>query len=397
MSDGRNVRPMSKQCINEIKVIRLIGLFQSPICMEDGDVLPGAWTVALEECSKNRRQPGDPNVEPLFSSSITVFAGRRKSRCHRRGRPRPSAHATPTRMREVSPFAVGSRAWRVVLALVLAAASTGACRSQQQWTENDGGVTRWIDVPGGQLKTRVYMRSAAPEAPILVLVVHGDLPEPPPSYQYEFAKNIADTVENAATTGIVAAGVLRPGYYDPVGDRSSGDMGRAVADNYTPEVVDAVASAARALATDHDARAIVLVGHSGGAAIAANLLGRHPDVAHGAVLVGCGCDPAAWRATRLADTGNPVFRGETRSLQPLNLVDDVAPATVVRLVVGEDDDVAPPAYSQAYARALRERGIDASVEVVPGLGHNILFAPSVFEAVTDVLAMMASMAAPDER
>jgi predicted esterase len=181
-----------------------------------------------------------------------------------------------------------------------------------------------------------------------------------------------------------------------VGDRSSGDLGWAVADNHTPEVVDAVASAARVLAMDHDARAIVLVGHSGGAAIAADLLGRHPEVADAAVLVGCGCDPAAWRAARLADTGNPVFSGPTRSLQPVDLADDVSPGAVVRLVVGENDDVVPPAHSQAYARALRERGIDVSVEVIPGLGHDILFAPSVFGAVTDVVATLASMAAPNE-
>ena len=38
-------------------------------------------------------------------------------------------------MREVNLFAVGSRAWRVVLVLLVAVAGTGACRSpQQQWT-----------------------------------------------------------------------------------------------------------------------------------------------------------------------------------------------------------------------------------------------------------------------
>jgi hypothetical protein len=31
---------------------------------------------------------------------------------------------------------------------------------------------------------------------------------------------------------VVAAGILRAGYTDPYGDQSSGDMGRAVADNY---------------------------------------------------------------------------------------------------------------------------------------------------------------------
>ena len=65
-----------------------------------------------------------------------------------------------------------------------------------------------------------------------MLVLHGDLPDPAPSYQYEFAKVIADRFE-----GVVAAGVLRPGYRDPAGAESSGDMERAMADNYTPEVV----------------------------------------------------------------------------------------------------------------------------------------------------------------
>ena len=241
-------------------------------------------------------------------------------------------------------------------------------------------MTRWIDVPAGRLKTRVYTGTAASESPVLVLVLHGDLPEPPPSYQYEFAKVIADAARNT-----VAAGVLRPGYRDPTGDRSSGDMGGAVADNYTPEAVDAVASVARELAREYRAPATILVGHSGGAAIAANVLGRQPEVAQGAVLVGCGCDPRAWRASRWAETSNPIFNGPTRSLLPLDLARGVAPGTIVRMVVGQDDDVVPPQHSQAYATALRERGVDVSVEVLPGLRHNILFAPRVLDALRDVL------------
>ena len=133
------------------------------------------------------------------------------------------------------------------------------------------------------------------------------------------------------------------------------------------------------------AHAVLLVGHSGGAAIAANILGRHPGIADGAVLVGCGCDPSAWRARRRAETGNSFFDGPTRSLLPLEAADAVAPGAIVRMVVGEDDDVAPAAYSQSYAAALRKRGIDVSVDVVPGLGHNILFAAPVLKAVEDVL------------
>src|SRR5262245_40173731 len=161
-----------------------------------------------------------------------------------------------------------------MLALMMAAGGAVSCRSSTpQWTENDGGATHWIDIPAGRLKTRVYTGTVTSTSPILVLVLHGDLPDPPPSYQYEFAKALV--ADPAVATDVVAAGGLRPGYREPAGDRSSGDMGRAVADNYTPEVVDAVARAARELKKAHRARATILVGHSGGAAIAADLLGRH--------------------------------------------------------------------------------------------------------------------------
>jgi len=280
----------------------------------------------------------------------------------------------------VNVFGGRPRLWHLSLALMIVC-GVGSCRSQQtEWTESDGGVTRWIDVPPGRLKTRIYTGTAVSTSPVLVLVLHGDLPEPPPSYQYEFAKVIADRFE-----GVVAAGVLRPGYRDPTGAQSSGDLGRAIADNYTPEVVGAVARTARELSNASHARGIVLVGHSGGAAIVADVLGRHPGLARGAVLVGCGCDPSAWRARRRAETGNPMFDGPTRSLLPLNLADEVAPGTVVRMVVGEDDDIAPPADSQAYAKALRERSIDVAVDVIPGLGHNILFAPQVLDALANIL------------
>ena len=286
----------------------------------------------------------------------------------------------------MSGFAARRRGRLGLCAALTLTIAAGSCAPQRQWTENDGGVTRWIDVAGGRLKTRVY-RSADPgAAPILVIVLHGDLPEPAPSYQYEFARTVADR-----TDGVVVAGVLRPGYRDPTGDQSSGDMGGAVADNYTPEVVDAVARAARDLATEHRASAIVMVGHSGGAAIAANLLGRHAAVAQGAVLVACGCDPTAWRAGRWAATGNRMFEGSTRSLLPLTLAAHVPPATIVRMVVGDADDVAPPAVSQAYAAALRSHGVQVSLTIVPGLGHNILFAPAVFHALGDVVTQLGAV------
>ena len=297
-------------------------------------------------------------------------------------------------------------AWTLALAAVVAACAPNTA----DWL---GGETQWIDVADGRLKARVFKAAGVVDRPILVLVLHGDLPNP--DYQYLFAKMLtlpsepeawaslrpgfpADWSDDqvaalrSAISGalgpdwnsakIVAAGILRPGYTDPSGDRSAGDMGMAVGDNYTPAVVDAVATAARQLAAAHDASGVVLVGHSGGGAVAANVLGRHPDVADGALLVGCGCDPEAWRARMRAQQPSPIWDQPNESLMPLSLVDGVATGTRVRLLVGEADDVALPQDSRRYADALEASGIDAELTVAPGLGHNILMAPDSFRELS---------------
>src|SRR5215472_11217715 len=91
---------------------------------------------------------------------------------------------------------------------------------------------------------------------------------------------------------LLGVGVLRPGYTDGKGDRSTGEMGMAALDNFTPEVVDTIATVVRVLKGQSQARRIVLVGHSGGATIAANILGRNPGLVEVALLIACAADTA---------------------------------------------------------------------------------------------------------
>ena len=100
----------------------------------------------------------------------------------------------------------------------------------------DSGETVWVTTTQ-RLKTRVYESPDLSPHPILVVVLHGDSPDGPPTYQYRFAATVA-----AALTDVTVAAVLRPGYSDGV-DRSDGMRGDTTGDNYTPEVVNAVASA----------------------------------------------------------------------------------------------------------------------------------------------------------
>jgi pimeloyl-ACP methyl ester carboxylesterase len=268
-----------------------------------------------------------------------------------------------------------------------------------------GGQTMWLGSAGSRLKAQAYSSTELSARPTLVVVLHGDLPDPTPSYQYAFAQLITQGVDAPALPdavrarlkswtpleNVVAVGILRPGYADNSGDRSDGEMGHAAADNFTPEVVDAIAAATASLRKTLNAGRVVLVGHSGGAAIAADVLGRHPESADAALLVACGCDPEGGRARMRQTRASAIWKGPTRSLQPLDLVSTVRRDVVVRLVVGAQDDVVLPEPSVRYATALKERDVDAAVTVVPALGHNILLTDAALNALATLFSAQRAL------
>jgi pimeloyl-ACP methyl ester carboxylesterase len=238
----------------------------------------------------------------------------------------------------------------------------------------------WLNAPEGRIGGRAYINIDSEDEPVLAIVLHGDLLQPDNSYHYGFARAIA-----AQSSDVVVVGLLRPGYSDERGNRSDGEVLNATGDNYTAEVVEAVASATMQMKKRYGTGATILVGHSGGAAIAALVLGLYPDVADAALLVACPCDLPAWRADMMSVRPNPVWQQAHQGLSPLATVSGVRPTSIVELIVGGEDDVVRAEYSQDYAAALQERGIDASVTVLPGLGHNILQRPPVISMAKALL------------
>jgi predicted esterase len=136
---------------------------------------------------------------------------------------------------------------------------------------------------------------------------------------------------------------------------------------------------------------VILAGHSGGAAIFANVLGRQPELADSALLVACGCDPDAFYARRRLADPDPFWNQPNPSLRPLVLAADVPNDTRVRMVVGDQDELLP--MTHAYADALRAHGVDVTVRVAEGLGHNILVTKPVVETLAD---LFDEMGAPKE-
>ena len=216
---------------------------------------------------------------------------------------------------------------------------------------------------------------------MLVVVLHGDLVGvfgvPPTTYHYVFADQAARKVED-----VVVAAVLRPGYRDHSGERSDGDQGLATGDNYTPEVVDAIASVIEQLKARFHPSHTVLVGHSGGAAITGDLLGRRPSAVDGALLASCPCDLAAFRQHMMRmQPDNPLWSKPVRSLSPQDLVSRVSTRVQIVVLTGAKDDVAAPSLSTRYAEALKEHGARVTLMIAPHLGHEILWEPVTYEAL----------------
>jgi pimeloyl-ACP methyl ester carboxylesterase len=240
------------------------------------------------------------------------------------------------------------------------------------------GETLWVTTTQ-RIKSRLYEHAGLSAHPILVIVVHGDSPDGPPKYQYRFAKLAA-----AAIPDTVVAAVLRPGYSDGE-DSSDGMRGFTTGDNYTPEIVNAVATVLSELKDRYHPRRVIMIGHSGGAAIVGDLLGQQGAAVDGALLVSCPCDVAEWRKHMQSIKGGAIWERPVRSLSPLALVDNIPAAAKIWLLVGGNDQVAPSALTLAYAEALRNRNIAVNVTIAPGLGHDILLEPVAMDQLREVV------------
>lgn len=239
--------------------------------------------------------------------------------------------------------------------------------------------------PGHRLTGRMYVRGAVnPDAP-LVIVFHGDAPFHNPGYQYEFAGRLANAVPG---TRVVA--LLRPGYKDTFGAKSDGDRGFAVGDNYDAATMSDVAMAI-AMSDDHIDLSYadhfkvrpgaILVGHSGGAVTAANVAAVHESKIVAAFLIGCPCDVPAFRKHMWELQHAPSWLWPVRAESPLETVSEVSMSTEIRAISGAEDPIAPPQEAQAYVDKAKARGLDATLTLLPGEGHEILLDQRVIDAV----------------
>ena len=227
-------------------------------------------------------------------------------------------------------------------------------------------------VQASGISGRAWSTARLSTSPRLVIVLHGDLAGPNDEYQYKFARLAAQHLED---TVVIAA--LRPGYEDSGGLRSKGDHGLATGDNYTPEVITRIRAFIDSERAARHARSVTLVGHSGGAAIAADLLEEDTTISSRMLLVSCPCDLGAWRRHMFLSQFNPAWLLPVRSLSPLERARRLPHDLRLRIVVGEGDRITPPRLSAAFASVAIAAGLHPALLALPGIGHNALLDPRV--------------------
>jgi predicted esterase len=244
-----------------------------------------------------------------------------------------------------------------------------------------GGTAFVLGMPGHRIAGRVYQSGTAYPGSPMVIVLHGDAPYVKPGYQYLFASTLAHAVPG---TRVVA--MLRPGYTDPYGLKSDGDRGFAVGENYTRTVVDDIAAAIELARSQWGASQIILVGHSGGAALAANIAALHSGLVQHVFLVGCPCDVPSFSHHMARQQWGPLWLFPTSSLSPIETLKQMRPSTSITAISGSRDEIALPEYAQSYIAKAKQAGITASMIVLEEKGHEILNDPAVIQQVATAVS-----------
>ena len=219
----------------------------------------------------------------------------------------------------------------------------------------DADPTQWID--GGEycLAMRVAGHIDSGKAKNLVVLIHGDVSAGGPA-DYMYKRAVA--LGNDET---IAVALIRPGYEDSNGNVSQGSHNNR-RDHYTATNIDAIADAIRRLKKRYGVTRTIVLGHSGGAAITGVMLGKHPGIADGAVLVSCPCNIPEWRR----QWGRNLWR---KSLSPHAFMDGIPSTSTIIAITGNQDDNTSPDLGKNYVNMLLKRGIAASFWSVEGGEH----------------------------
>ena len=222
----------------------------------------------------------------------------------------------------------------------------------------DTPTEEWVKGDGNCLALYTYGSPGDAGSTNLIVFLHGDVSRGGGAdYHTGYAKELADR----GGAGTISVAMVRPGYPSGDGRWSEGDLhGRR--DHYTEANNATVADGVARLKEHYGATRVVLVGHSGGAAMSGVVMGRYPGVADAAFLISCPCNVERWRSNR---------RPWPRSLSPHDYVDGVSKDAMIVAITGAFDKNTRWSLAERYIASLVQNGGAGEAIKVDGAGHNL--------------------------
>jgi predicted esterase len=234
----------------------------------------------------------------------------------------------------------------------------------------------WVIGKDECLKIKTLHKDESVSLDTLVVYLHGDGSST--IRRSDYLKKGVSRINKKNVGHII---LMRPGYYDSTRNSSTGISHRRArrGTGYNSHYVEEIALAIKKLKDYHKANKIIIVGHSGGAAIAALILGRYPGIANGAILAACPCNLDKWAQMGGKKSG----RG---TLSPHDYVENIGPDITVIALTGTKDDNRFPILAVEYIEKLKKNNINAKFIGVEGETHNgVVRSPQFYNALNEIL------------
>jgi len=210
----------------------------------------------------------------------------------------------------------------------------------------------------------------------LVVYLHGDGSRVVrPS---DYLKRVASRIDQENVAHVI---LMRPGYFDSTKNSSTGVSHRKSrrGTSYNSHNVEEIALAIKNLKDHHQPNKTIIVGHSGGAAIAALILGRHRGIAKGAILAACPCDVSKWVKMLGKSSGKT-------ALSPHDYVENIGLDVSVIALTGTQDNNTFPILAIEYIEKLKKNNIDGKFVAVEGETHNgVTRSPEFYDAINEMI------------
>jgi len=218
----------------------------------------------------------------------------------------------------------------------------------------------------------------------IVFFIHGDQIEPKVTYFDNFVSNFS--IDEA-----VLISITRPGWINKKNNKSDGKKNISNGDNYIPNIdVDPIYRAIKKIKKKFNSKEIIIIGHSGGAAITGILFGRFKNIVNEAILISCPCIVPLWRKNYVEQLSLKnkirICLPKYQSKSPHEYVKKIDSKIKINIFVGKDDKNTLPLLSHQYHLLLKNFGKNTHLNIYPGDHNSVLKNRKMIERIRSIIS-----------